>query len=141
MVLVCGPCYVWVLSFPCSAQHVYFLISWNTWQNSKWKCPRNQPAQMAPPAFRKPYVKLFVGTFGAGSGASVHHWGGHGSSKWRVSLPHPLKTFYLQSVGCVYWSIFHLVTGSLCVRHPLWSVPYRLEGRSSHQWLKPNLDS
>lgn len=64
----------------------------------------------------------------------------HGSLKESAGLC-VLQPFYLQSVGFAPSSTFHSVIGSLCVRYPLWSVPYRLEGRSSHQWLRPNLDS
>lgn len=85
------------------------------------------------------FVKLFVGTFCTGSGESVHHFGI--MAFLRKEQACTLKPLYLQSVGPMYWSVFHSLIGSLCVRYPLWSVPYRLEGRSSHQWLKPNLDS
>lgn len=71
-----------------------------------------------------------MGTFCTVSAASIHHLGI--MALVRKEQPCPLQPFYFQSVGFAYLNVFHPVIGSLCARNPLSSVPYHLEGRSSH---------
>lgn len=95
-----GPCDVRLLSFSCLSRHMFISLCLEIHrevQNGNALEIELLFSWMVPQAFRKHFVKLLVGTFCTGSGASVFYLG-------IMALPRKeqacsLKPFYLPSVG------------------------------------------